>query len=292
MRRIHCSGVMVVIATALSGLAAPARAELFRDIGIGLGYAGFNIEGDRNILSGGADFLINRNLVGDTLDFGAADLTVAGPISLSASYGTRLLDTFDIALRTALDADAAAFPLTYEFNADPGSQTARVSGTLFIDANLSVNEFGFYDLDLTYSSRQDVETRGRFSNSSDEYDFDIGPINVSGNIFADALALVTDPLFEASGTVNVFASFSGSDSLSQLRLLAAGDFLGDGGLSTLLGAKASNGLSGPIGSGVLRGEPGADAANAVIPEPTILVMLLFAAPFVLARPLRRRLAIR
>ena len=49
MRRIHCSGVMVAIATALSGLAAPARADLFRDIGIGLGYAGFNIEGDRNI---------------------------------------------------------------------------------------------------------------------------------------------------------------------------------------------------------------------------------------------------
>ena len=290
----------MAVAVAVSGLATPARADLFREIGTGLAYAGFNIEGDRNILSGGADFLINRNLIGNTLDFGATDLTVTGPISLSASYGGRLLDTFDIALRTAMDADAAAFPLTYVLNSDPGSQTARVSGTLFIDAGFSVNEFGFYDLDLVYSSRQNVETDGRFSDGSDEYDFDIGPINISGNIFADALALVTDPIFEATGTVNVFASFSGSESLSQLQLvqgfdalaqLASGDLFGDGALFALPDAKASGELGGAFGPAAGTQEQGADVVDAVIPEPTILVLLLCAAPLIFARPLRRRLAL-
>ena len=289
------------IAVAVVATAAPVRADLFRDVGVGLGYAGFNIEGDRNILSGGADILINRNLVGNTLDFGATELTVAGPISLSASYGGRLLNTYDIALRTALDADSTAFPLTYVLESDPGSQTAQVSGSLFIDANLSFNEFGFYDLDLTYSSRQDVDTSGRFSNGSAQSDFDIGPINVSGNIVADALALVTDPLFQATGTVNVFASFSGSASISQLlqiqdfdalQQLAENGFQADGGLFTLPGAKAFADLDGQFSSAASTGEPGGGAVAVLIPEPTVLILMLVGAPLIFAKPLRRRFATR
>ncbi len=43
------------------GLATPARGDLFRDIGIALGNAGFTIAGDHNILSGGDDFFVGRN---------------------------------------------------------------------------------------------------------------------------------------------------------------------------------------------------------------------------------------
>jgi hypothetical protein len=80
--------------------------------------------------------------------------------------------------------------------------------------------------------------------------------------------------------------------LEALRQLTASGLRDDGAWYALPGAKASGILDGPNDFGVLTGEPGADASGVVIPEPSILVLMLFAAPFVLVKPLRRRLAIR
>lgn len=277
-----------------------ARADVFRDVGLGLGYAGFNIEGNRNILSGGYDFLINRNFIGNPLDAGTTDLTLSGPISLSVSTGTRFVDTFDVSLRTALNANTNAFPVSYMLNSDVGGQSTQVSGTLFIDANLSVNGFGFYDLDLTYSSRQDVEDRGRFSNRNDEYDSDLGPITVSGNIFADMLALVTTPIFEGTGRVNPFASFSGSAKLNELMLgmdgdalgqLASGDTQPDSSLFAPFGTQVLAALNGQADQLWGTNDKGrTSGSSAAVPEPTVLLLILLGAPFVFGKPLLRRYA--
>ncbi len=288
MLRMRVATIAVLLC---GGLAGSARADMFRDIGYGLLYAGFNIEGDRNYASGGADFLINRQLLGNTIDFGPSDLTVAGPVSLSASYGGRFLSTFDVSFRTALDRWSEAEPLTYVLNSDVGNQTAQISGSLYVDANLSVNELGFYDIDLTYSSRQDANTRGRFANENEDNDFDVGPINISGNVFADALALLTAPLFDATGTVNVFSEFSGAYSLASLaqddisetlRQLAEGTALSDSSMIVPDSAKLASLLAAEQGSGNSDAAP-SRFADTVVPEPAVLVLLLAGAPFVFRR---------
>lgn len=276
----------------LLGPIATARGDLFRDVAFGLGFAGFNIQGDRNILSGGADFLVNRNFVGNTLDFGSGDLTLAGPISFSASTGGRFLDTLDLSFRTAINANAPAAPLNYVLNLDSGSQSTQVSGTLFIDGNFSINGFGFYDFDLQYSSRQNVGNDGRITDTDAQFDADVGPINISGNIFADMFAAVTTPLFAAAGSSNPFASFSGSaklnDSLQNdnlLRLLADGAARD---MNTLVPFTAAiPGADGVDVFGAGFGKGADEAFRGVVPEPTVLLLLLAALPLIFSKRLRQ-----
>ena len=112
---------------------------------------------------------------------------------------------------------------------------------------------------------------------------------------------MTDPIFQATGTVNVFASFSGKDSIAQLaeaeglealRQLTASGSQADGTWYAIPASKASGILDGPDHLGIVAGEAGAEALSVVIPEPTILMLMLFATPFILVKPLRGRLAIR
>ncbi len=272
-----------------------ARGDVFRDVAFGLGYAGFNIQGARNHLSGGADFLINNNFVGNALDFGPWDLTLQGPISLQVSTGGRQLSQFNISLTTALNRDGLAEPLGYALNYDVGAQSTKVSGTLLLDADLSLNGFGFYDLQLTYSSRQDVERDGRFTAADSTHDFDVGPINISGNIFADALAMLTAPLFEQAGQANPFDSFSGRAQLTEVlrasasqtqSLLVSGDDPGDTSLTMMNFGPVGgplNAVNNPLPAGntfgsIARGTPGAP-----VPEPATLVLMLLALPAVLLR---------
>ena len=295
MTRLRWAGIATAFGLGLAVTASVARADVFRDIAVGLGYAGFELEGDRNILSGGADFRISRNLVGNTLDFGSADLTLQGPISLEFSTGGRALSNLDISFQTAMTGDLASSPLFYEFNSDVGGQSAEVSGSILIDASFSLNGFGFYDLELMYSSRQDVNREGRFSNSEDTYDFDIGPINVSGNIFADVLALITAPLFEATGSFNPFESFSGRTQLQKLidasgdrarQQLAAGGAVTDNALSPLLAVGVVNEPS--YGTLSLPASARTTESGVVVPEPTVLLLMLLGVPILMRRRRRSR----
>lgn len=293
MTRSRWTRIAMASAFGLAVTATVTRADLFRDVAYGLGYAGFNLEGDRNILSGGADFRISRDLVGNTLDFGLADLTLAGPISLEFSTGERGLSTLDISLQTAMTSNQASSPLSYVLNYDVGGQSAEIAGNILIDANFSLNGFGFYDLELMYSSRQDVERDGRFSDSEDAYDFDIGPINVSGNLFADALALITAPFFEGTGQFNPFESFSGRAQVQKLieasteqarEQLAAGANPVDKTLP--LGAFlpiATEPSTGALSIPASQGNAGPDG---VVPEPPVLILLLLGIPLLTSRRLR------
>ena len=180
------------------GPATSARGGIWEGVTLGLSRAGFNFQSNRNFASGGADYLINNNFVGNTLNLGIGDLTLLGPVSLSVNSGTRFVNTLDISFRTAVDNGVlrSATPLSYILNFDSGSQSSAITGSLFLDANLSMNGFGFYDFDFRYSSRQNVDREGRVTDSGGEFDSDIGPINISGNIYADILALVTAPFLK------------------------------------------------------------------------------------------------
>jgi len=268
----------VLLVAALSiGLSAPAAsAGVFEDIAVGLGALNFDLRGQNNFLSGGADFAALTQFQGNRLDFGVGDLTMNGPISFEVSTGERFVNTLDISFQTALSSDLASTPLTYEFNADICGQETNVLGSMLIDSNLSLNEFGCYKLDLQYSSRQTVGNDGRFNDDSLTNDFDLGPISVQGNIMIDALALLLDPILTRNGRENPFAPYTAQAQLEQASLKARE--LAEAGI-----------VDDPSGAGAsfLPGQPASGLGHAV-PEPMTLTLAAAGLALISSKPLRRR----
>ena len=180
-----------------------AEGGVFRDTVRGLRLAGFDFAGERNPISGGADFQLSRTFNNETLDFGGTELTLTGPIVLTFSTGGRVVPVLDVSVNTA------GQPFSYLLDADVGGQSVLIDGNFLLDATGNMNTFGFYDFQFEYSVRERISQDGRFSDEEEFVEFDIGPIDVSGNIFADFLAVLFDPIFQGTGTDNIFASFSG-----------------------------------------------------------------------------------
>ncbi len=258
-----------------------------------LDFAGFDLIGQPNPLSGGIDFLATTDFEGAPFDFGAWDLTLDGPLSLQFSTGGRLINQFDLSFTTAVNGASAAQPLAYSYTYDTGNQTAQVTGTVLADVDFSMSKFGFYDLSIAYSSRQQTTTEGRFANDTSTDDFDLGPIRVSGNIYADALAILTDPIFDRAGTPNLFASFSGNEVLNSILtgssasvddlLAAASESIITTGAVYRAMPMSMGGIPGPPG-GV---PPGQGKKGGPVPEPAVLVLMLLGIPAILAQPRRR-----
>ena len=271
-----------------------ARADLFHNVLIGLSEAGFNFVGNENLLSGGADLIVSRNFTGETLDFGATELTLSGAPVFTVTTGGRGLQVLDVSLNTNNN------PLNYIMTTDTGNQITTVTGSFFLDATASINSFGFYDLQLDVSSRQTIVQDGSIDESTREEDFDIGPINLRGNLFADLLATITDPIFDLLGVDNIFAQFSGAaqfqdvlanealSALSNSAALAKGI---NGDLTTdeiaLIDAVSATDFgalvpSFPTVNGAAYFGPESRAFTAV-PEPGTLSLLVLALPLIVRR---------
>lgn len=274
-----------VILFLAAGLMSPAvsLAGFLEDIGMGLRATAFTLDSRPNPLSGGRDFFVGRNFVGNELDFGTWDLTLQGPISMQVSTGGRRLSELEFSFTTAANSEAAVSPLNYVLNYDVGGQQTQVSGSLVIDGDLKFNGFGFYDLSLSYSSRQNVVRDGRFANDEREFDADLGPIVIRGNIFADALAIITDPFFDAAGQENPFESFSGRAKLADAMAVS---------IAELQNSLASGLTPDDLGPAILKiTAPDAGFAPAiqptagaqVVPEPPVLILMLLCIPLLIAR---------
>ena len=273
-RRVITCGVLI---GAVAAVPRQAQAGMFEDVVRGLQYAGFQFSGRENPLSGGAEFQLYRFFDEETLDFGAADLTLTGPLGFTFETGGRSLGVLDFSLSTGDQA------FEYVFNSSSGAQDYRVEGNFLLDATGSINTFGFYDLRLQLSSRQGVFLDGRFQDGAEEQlDYDIGPIDVSGNIFADLLARLFDPVFEAIGAENILDSFSGRAQYEDLMQLLAAD----------AEAKWRPGdelISGEAAKVVRFGEPFAEGQvlPATVPEPGLLLLLLGPTAYLIGRRPRR-----
>jgi hypothetical protein len=279
-------------------LAIPAQAGTVDDLAIGLRVLGFDLQGSHNLLSRGDDFLVTNTFNGSAVSFGLGELSLQGSLSASASTAALGLRSFDVSFQTAPDDSFAANPLNYAYNVDLGFQEAQVTGSALIDARLSLNQLGFYDLGLTYSSRQTVERSGALADDSLDFDVDLGPVNVSGNIYADILTALTDPFFRSSGATNPFAAFSGTAQLKQLvdaqTRTSIESITGPQDLADLqLIQQANTALIQEVIVGALIA-PGAsltdaDAVSAsgrVVPEPAVAVLLLVGLPLLLRRRIR------
>lgn len=275
---------------AVLGLAPPAaRAGFISDVAYGLGYIGFDIRGQQMPLNGGFDLLVTRNFVGNPLDFGPWDVTLQGPLSLSVNVGGHALRELEVSLNTAVNQHLTPTPLNYVLNVDAGGQSTQVAGNLLIDADLKLNNFGFYEINLTYSSRQTVIRDGRFANDEIPHDFDLGPIVVSGNIVADILAILTEPIFAAAGRPNPFANFSATSKINEAIDLGLSELrqqLADGVLASEYELPATDFIRVLDLVGL---NPAPTTPAATVPEPPVLLLMLAALPLLLNRKYIKRL---
>lgn len=297
MNQIRSKCLVALMVGFLSLAALPAHGGVFRDTIRGLEFAGFQFAGQENPLSGGAQFSLTRNFTGQTLDFGATEMTLTGPIEFTFETGGRNLPVLDFSLNTNNQ------PFSYVLTSSSGAQDTEVRGNFLLDATGSMNTFGFYDMTFQLSSRADSTQEGRYQDGVEEQlDFDLGPIDISGNVFADALAMLFDPFFEATGTPNFFASFSGRAQLDQqfdqlvaeaLAKTDAGQELTDNEVGRLIGMAELNAmvngqsadlsfLDGVLGGGGSISQEGLYQ----VPEPATLTLLLAPAVIIIAR--RRR----
>lgn len=272
-----------VLIMAVLGLSLPlARADKLESIGLGLAYAGFDVIGTPNPLSGGADLLITRQFDQSVFDFGVTELTLQGPLSLDVSTGTRLFPSLDISFSTAVDARSNPSPLGYSLVTDIGPQLTSVSGTVLIDADLSINALGFYDMSLTYSNRRTIQQEG-IVDSSQTLDADLGPINVAGNVYLDALAIVTDPLFEAAGKQNPIAALSKALINLDIPAFSDGPLFSNSEEGLLSAGKSQSPLLHP---GLGRDRHGKGPPPGFVPEPAALFLLLLGVPVLIHRTRR------
>ena len=285
------TNVVGCLALMLGSFAVTARADLVENSAFAFGALGFDLRGFHNPLSDGIEISGVNRFTGDTLDLGAWELTLSGPLSFQISTGGRVLSQFDLSFGTNTSRGGNVAPLNYDLVFDVGAQRREVSGALLIDAGFSHKGLGFYDISLQVSSRQDVSDEGVFRTAEEELDFDIGPIHVRGNVFADALAIITEPFFEATGQVNIFETFSGRAQLlsllsgssdAALRLLAEGPDAIEDRIADFLdfdGRRLTLSLVDPNAPNSLRSL----LSGSAVPEPTVLVLMLLGIPALLRR---------
>ena len=290
----------------LAGTLAPisaARADLQKNLLLGLNLFDYRFDLNRNLLGNGWDFTASAFYGGQTYRMGLADLTLSGASStLSAGYTLRGLPSARFSLVTNA-------PLNYTLNANYGFQDFVAEGSILIDIETNINALGFYDQVFQISNRGEFTTDGLGPTDAGTLDFDVGPIVVSGNIYADLLAALTEPFFAATGTENPFAKFSQratkvasvTDTIEALTAKAAsGEALSDDQvgalvnntiLAAMLGEEPSSHLFDDVfvPSSVLGdvGEGQYDAfAAPIIPEPATLTFMALA--MIAFYPRRRR----
>jgi hypothetical protein len=193
--------VAVFAAVATFGAAAsPAQAMFFRDVARALQYAGFSVQGQRNILTDGAVVNISQRFFGQPLNFGQTELSPSGQLQAQVGWDRRPIPALQFFMNTGNS------PLNYELRRNFGLQDFLATGQLQLSIGTEINALGFYDTIVDINNTGTFETDGLFGENSGHMDFDVGPIDISGNVVADVLAAVFDAL--APGEENPFREFS------------------------------------------------------------------------------------
>lgn len=268
-------------------LSVPSRAGLVSDINRGFQLAGGSYLGDDNVLTGGREFLATNNFSGNSIDFGPWSLTLQGPLSTGFSIANRPFQSFSFSFGTTPTSRTTPSPLTYSLDFNLGDQSGRFSGSLLLDGGGSVDRLGFYTVRLDASSRNTL-TRG--DGSSDEFDSNLGPVNIAGNVYVDTIAFLTAPLFEAANIVSPFDSLTARAQIQSivdtqtnqlLELLRNGETPGN--RTTQRGISLTTESTGPFGTGVLDTPIASATGTGIVPEPTVVVLMLAGLPLLLRR---------
>lgn len=220
-----------------------ARADILPTMVRGMELLGFQFSGEHNLLGKGLTItMAPRNqfqqFFNQRYDFGIANLTLNGPLRNSVGYTMRLVPKVTYGLNTG------GLPLEYEFNTGIGAGYLTVEGSVLINVATEINALGFYDQTVYISNRGTYKVDQLVGpDDSGPTDYDLGPINRSGHLYADGLALLTKPL--VADPINPFTWFSNqathvaamTQTAEELRArIEAGEMLSDEEMATLVGA--------------------------------------------------------
>lgn len=258
------------------------RADTGERLAAAAEFAGFDLFGNRNPLSGGIDFLATNEFDPTVpFNFGAWNVALDGPVNLDVSTGGRLLSQFDASFTIGGSGASASTPLEYSYTIDTGPQTIQINGSVLADVDFSLNRLGYYDLKVVASGRETRTADGVVTGTND---FDAGPITLSGNLYLDALAVLTDPMFDRAGQENFFLKIGGNDNLEAL--LSDSPSATDAKRQVEAAYRAIEFPEQANGNGPPNGFPanrGNSQNAAAVPEPAILVLMLLGAPVILFR---------
>jgi len=309
MLRSRCAAVLLAAAV----MGATGQRIMADDFWVtaarGLQYLGW-VPASQTVPYGAGDLGVFRNAIGDGWTaFTTRRLTdweiyggVAGfefspvnnqAVSLDTVLEVRksLIPTARLRVATDATGTGQAAPLAYNFWVNTGLQDVRLEGTGSLEIQADINALGFYDVDAFISNRGILEFDGFIYADESTADFDVGPISLSGNIYADALAAITAPFFSSTSTANPLAVFSGRAKLQDqikrrdelVARLDAGQPLTDDEMSEILTTSLLETVFGGGGSDLLemtrqalksaaKGKSSAISATtpSVIPEPASL----------------------
>jgi hypothetical protein len=209
MKRAACCAAMIACVWA----ATPVWAGLYQDIYQGLyilstpsgfplltasdgtrinGQRSGRLQIQRNSPGRGYDVQFNRVFGLDSqgrpevLDLGNFEIELQGATQATFGYTNRgpLIGT----------ANFAANNQNYSLRAKSGIQNYTLAGTLNIAEAVEINQFGFYEASINISNTNSELFLDGLAQESVPENFDIGPINVKGNIFFDAFVALLSSL--------------------------------------------------------------------------------------------------
>jgi hypothetical protein len=195
---------------------------------------------------------------------GIGDLTMeSGSLQMGVNLSERIVPAARFGLTTS------GRPLDYRYESFLGAQDVVIDGSLLLDIDTYINQWGFYDVTLQASNRATVTAKDQaVADRFPDLNYDIGPINLSGNAYVDALAVITDPFFDHFGAENPFAKFQnglaginlkGGGIEDMIARLQSGQLLNDTELAQL--------INNSVVAGALGKEPSSDLfAKLIIPE--------------------------
>lgn len=197
---------LLVRLASLGALSLVARADVWSDFYQGLQYAatptggplvsssdGTRINGQRN---GRVRIVPNQLGKGWSVQFdrgfgldsrGRPEIFNAGPASLQLAGSVQ--STLGYTARGFMigNADTTISNLQYDLKTKTGAEDLRVQGTLNGTGSTQINQFGFYTISLDVANtNSEVSVNGVALDNTQTGDFDIGPINIQGNVFFDA----------------------------------------------------------------------------------------------------------
>lgn len=300
MMRLGFAAALVLVLSA-----SAAQAQFFQDLYQGFQYAGTptggptftsagggRANGQRfgrtrivpNKLGKGYRFEFDRNFGADQLgrpeifNLGNLELQLSGATSMTAEATKRGIPTgkFDFNITN----------LNYSIRGLTGFQDAVVSGTLDLTNQVRINPLGFYTYSLNLNNTNaQVQLDGLAADGTRDTDFDIGPINVKGNVYFDGfVALLASFGVDTSNLVGVFPNSpidriveeiqtsldKQSGALTQQASdgsgLTLGELIDSGSGASLFGPDVSIELE-PIG------QPVATLGPTTVPEPATLLLL-------------------
>jgi hypothetical protein len=122
-------------------------------------------------------------------------------------------------------------PLNYTVTLNTGVQDYSWTGNALLDAHGSLNAMGFYDFQFNFVNVGNYTADGVLVKDEQVTDFDLGPIDVSGNLLMDAIGSIWQATgaTEAATVPRILDDASQKDKLldSLLARLRAGETLSD-----------------------------------------------------------------